>query len=75
MKAPSSDLLNGLLAMLAIGFVAAVSLSGDKFKTSTPPVEGAAGIGSRAGPLADQLSLRGGTVAYRALARPPNASR
>ena len=59
----SSDAVFGLLALLSVGFVAAIVLKPSSVRIAARPAEGAVGNGSRAGPLANQISIRGDTVA------------
>ena len=66
----------GFLAVLSICFVAVVMLSPTGLKLAGPfAVERGYGLGSRAGPLADQMSIRGDTVGRRTASEPPGASR
>lgn len=61
---------------LSIEFVAAIAFSpiGTNYR-AFQAVEGVASIGSRAGPLADQMSIRGATVGTRTGTTPPSQNR
>jgi hypothetical protein len=70
-----SDAALGLFALLSLGFVSVILLAPTSVKIPVPAADGAAGIGSRAGPLADQISVRGESVASRTATTPPNQGR
>lgn len=61
---------------LSLALIAAIVLSpiGQGFRSSQP-VEGVASLGSRAGPLADQISIRGDTVGRRTGSDAPSTRR
>lgn len=69
------DAALGLFALLSLGFVSVILLAPTRVGVPVPAADGAVGIGSRAGPLADQMSVRGESVASRTATTPPNQGR
>ena len=64
-KLNTEELILTLFAVLSFGLISVLTFPNAKIREAAYSAEGPVGIGSRAGPMADQLSAAGGTVSAR----------